>query len=151
MRKTNSESSLCNKVLISTRSLIDSAELALTLRQLLSSPMMTIWVTLLHAPPTWVLLWELQSTSDFPSSAWRRKSSKLSLISTTSRSEVSMESTLNPPNQFSISLTREDLADPRKISFKICTMESKPWSTRKSHSNEPLTIWLMSNESYFII
>jgi hypothetical protein len=43
-----------------------------------------------------------------------------------SRSEESTVSTPKPMMEYSISPTREDLEDQRRISFKICTMESKP-------------------------
>lgn len=139
MKKINLESFPCNKVLISTRSSIDFQEPAPTSRRSPSSHTILTLVTSHHAQPTSELPWELQFTSDYQSFHKTRNNSKPSLISTTYKSEVFTESTLNHQSQSSTSQTREDSVDQRRTSFKTCTMVSRPWSMLKRHFENTLS------------
>ena len=93
MRRISLELSPCSKALTFVRSSRDSQELFRELRKKQSSLMMNTSDTSPHAPLTSELASALQFTSAFPSSETNRTSSRLSLTSTTSRSEVPTVST----------------------------------------------------------
>jgi len=122
MKKISLESSPCSQELVLLRSSTDSAEPAHTLKPSANSPTMSIEVTLLHAQPTSVPPWELQSTLNCQNLWQTSQSSIRSLLTMMSRSEVFMVSIPILPPEFSISPTREDSEEPRNNS-------SKTWST----------------------
>lgn len=136
MKKINSELFLCNQELVFLMFLIDLAELLLTLKLFFLSLTMIMLVTLHHAQPTWEQPLEPQSTSNFLN-WWRTKNnSTLLLTNSMFKSEVFMESTLKLMMVPSISLTKEDSEDLRKILFKTWLMELELLLKLKKLSHE---------------
>lgn len=128
MKRINSESSLWRKVLILVPFSPDLPKEPPLSRRLPNSPMTHILVTSLHAQPTLVLHSEVQFTLSFLISVQKRikPNSIRLLMSSTSKSEESMESTLKPMTVSSISPTEEDLEEEKLSSSKTCTMVLKP-------------------------
>jgi len=133
MKKINFASSPCNQVQDSMQSLTVFLVVPLRLKKLSISHTMNILATLPHAQPISVPQWELQSTSNSPSSLKTGPHSKLLLTNSTFKFVVFTE---NTPNQKTLSttfLTREDSVAQRKILFKTCTMVLKLWLKLRKH------------------
>jgi len=108
MRKISFVLFPCSQEPIFIKSLRDSAEQPLILKQLSNLLMINILATLLHAQQILELPSEVQSTSNFLYFPNKRINSKLLLTNTTFRSEVFTESIVSLMMVSLISQTEED-------------------------------------------
>lgn len=112
-RRTNWESSLCNKELILVQFLLDSLKPVPILRKWLNFSMMSILAILHPVLQILVLLWELQFISIYLIWAWSMIYSNQSQTNSMFRSEGPMASTQRLMTISMISQTSEDWADLR--------------------------------------